>query len=166
MDHSDGFDDSHATVLLVAFGGITIAVAVISVPASMLVVSVSAASPVTLMLVAGIMVPSSATVTLQASILYPSTDLHVITAFPMPTEAILAVSGPVGVTVATSELFDVHTTLLSVAFDGVTVTVICPVLAIVLFPPYLSDSYKVKFKPKRLPHIQQYIRRMLFLQLS
>lgn len=104
--------DDHETLVFVALEGETVAVRVPELPATRLIVDRFKETPVT-------EIVAAVTETEQVAFLDPSVVVQVIVAEP----AVLAVTIPSEVTEATEELLDDQSTLLSVAFDGLTVAV-------------------------------------------
>ena len=102
--------DDHETLVFVALEGETVAVRVPELPATRLIVDRFKETPVT-------EIVAAVTETVQVAFLKPSEVVQVIVAEP----AALAVTVPSEVTEATEELLDDQPTLLSVAFDGLTV---------------------------------------------
>ena len=104
--------DDHETLVFVALEGETVAVRVPELPATRLIVDRFKETPVT-------EIVAAVTETVQVAFFDPSVVVQVIVAEP----AALAVTIPSEVTEATEELLDDQLTLLSVAFDGLTVAV-------------------------------------------
>ena len=109
-DATEGSLDDHVTALLVAFEGVIVAVKVYVSLSIMDRVVLSSVIPVTSMTLA-------ATVTSHVAVFVPA--LAVIVAVP----ALRAVIFPEVVTDATEGSLDDHVTVLSVAFEGVTVAI-------------------------------------------